>query len=192
MTETQAELDGFSVRASALLENATDDTRLTYLGRAIAAKLKAYQQDPSTNDFDPNLVAAGLSVLQVVDGIKAMHMSTGNQAAECDLNDPSSLRDLLFNEDGKITPTCIPSIMLPDEHGHPMLPYNTLLEVCPGLPDSIVRNEHQRTTLSCEHCGSDGVSNLGVFLDFFYAVAGYFGHDIQGPFDPEFRALYDD
>ncbi|KAJ5887048.1 uncharacterized protein N7473_009722 [Penicillium subrubescens] len=192
MTATQAELDGFSVRASALLENATDDTRLTYLSRAIAAKLKAYQQDPNTNDFDPNLVAAGLSVLQVVDGIKAMHMSTGNQAAECDLNDPSSLRDLLFNEDGKITPTCIPSIMLPDEHGHPMLPYNTLLEVCPCLPDSIVRNEHQRTTLSCEHCVSDGVSNLRVFLDFFYAVAGYFGHDIHRPFDPEFRALYDD
>jgi hypothetical protein len=121
----------------------------------------------------------------------ALHIRTGNQVADGDLN-TSGLRDHLFNEEGKIISLCISSVMFPDEHGHLMLPYNALMEISLGLPQSLIRDEHQRTTLSYEHWGSDGLSHLGVFLEGFYAIAGYFGHDIHGPFDPEFRALYDD
>jgi hypothetical protein len=50
-------------------------------------------------------------------------MHARHQATHGVPNEPSRLRDIIFNKDGKIILVCIPSIMFSDEHGHPMLPY---------------------------------------------------------------------
>ncbi|KAJ5887047.1 uncharacterized protein N7473_009721 [Penicillium subrubescens] len=74
-----------------------------------------------------NLYKAGRRVVKIAGDIKAIH--AGYQASSGIVNEVSSLRTLLFDQDGNASLLFIPAMLFPDERGHPMLPLNAFVGV---------------------------------------------------------------
>ncbi|GLI80726.1 hypothetical protein PoHVEF18_009083 [Penicillium ochrochloron] len=180
MTDPRAAIDDFTTRVLALLHKIRGDERLTRMSAGIADQLKAGINDNTIDTSEMiNLYKAGRRVVKIAGDIRAIH--AGYQASYG-----------IVNEDGNVSPLFIPAMLFPDEHGHPMLLFDAFVGVCPGFPSSVAQLDSERTHLRCEFWGSDSGSHLGVFLEFFYAVARYFGYNVHGPSHFGFYAIYND
>jgi hypothetical protein len=149
MKDPRAAIDDFTARVLLLLHKIRDDERLARMGAAIADQPKAGINDNTTDTSEMiSLYKAGCRVVKIAGDIKAIH--AGYQASSGIVNEVSSLRTLLFDQDGNVSPLFIPAMLFPDERGHPMLPLNAFVGVCPGFPPSVAQLESERTHLRCE------------------------------------------
>lgn len=143
-----ATLEAFGIRLLDLLHNAENNNRLTEAKNALdtqfGAHLNAVVQN--TDAFELiRLFDSGLHALEIMNGIDVTNASNAEGQAPDGIPDTcylskeeeGQLRDILFDDYGKVISVEIPIMMFPDKNGRPMLSYKRFMELCPDLPGSI-------------------------------------------------------